>query len=142
MTENDRKYSNEEITVYWKPNLCNHSEICFRSLPRVFNPKRRPWIKVDAAESKKIMEVVDNCPTGALSYDDKKAVKKDSPTNAKSTQIKLIKDGPIMISGDFKIINSEGIELNITGKVALCRCGASTKMPYCDGKHREIDFKA
>lgn len=142
MSKDDREYSNEEITVFWKPDLCNHSEICFRNLPRVFNPKRRPWIKVDAADSAKVMEVVDKCPTGALSYDNKKAEKKPKEIVEKSTIVKLMKNGSILLSGDFKIINSDGVELNITGKVSLCRCGKSEKMPFCDGTHRKIDFKA
>jgi CDGSH-type Zn-finger protein len=25
--------------------------------------------------------------------------------------------------------------------VALCRCGASSTKPYCDGAHRKIEFK-
>ncbi|HBF87844.1 MAG TPA: hypothetical protein DDX39_04300 [Bacteroidales bacterium] len=39
------------------------------------------------------------------------------------------------------MINIDGSELNISGKSALCRCGASKKMPFCDGSHRNINFK-
>ncbi|TDY67172.1 divergent 4Fe-4S mono-cluster protein [Leptospira meyeri] len=37
-----KKYSNEDITVVWKPNVCIHSTICFKGLPGVFDRKRKP----------------------------------------------------------------------------------------------------
>ena len=132
-----KTYSNSDISVVWKPDLCCHSEICFRNLPRVFNPKRRPWIKVEEAETKRIIEVVEMCPTGALSYVDLKNSQVSENTTV-NTVLKLVKDGPIMVSGNFKIVDSEGNELEIMKKVALCRCGASDKMPFCDGKHLKV----
>lgn len=67
-TDRHREYTNGEITVYWKPELCCHSTICIRRLPRVFNLSRRPWIDMQGADTHKIIEVVDQCPTDALSY--------------------------------------------------------------------------
>ncbi len=70
---NDRTYRNDEITVYWKPDLCCHSTRCIRNLPGVFNLGRKPWIDLSAGSTAKIIETVEMCPTGALSY--KKHVK-------------------------------------------------------------------
>ena len=63
-----KKYSNEEITVVWKPGLCMHSMNCWKSLLPVFDPRRKPWIIMDAAASEKIIDTVNNCPSKALSY--------------------------------------------------------------------------
>jgi uncharacterized Fe-S cluster protein YjdI len=66
-----KTYSNGEITVVWKPGTCTHSTICWKEatgLPAVFNPKEKPWIKIDASNSQRIMEQVSKCPSGALSY--------------------------------------------------------------------------
>jgi uncharacterized Fe-S cluster protein YjdI len=68
MREITRKYSNDEITVVWKPHICAHSGICFRGLPNVFNPTRVPWVDENAAETGKIIDQINKCPSGALSY--------------------------------------------------------------------------
>ena len=69
MEENKKiEYSNGEITIVWQPNLCQHSGICVKTLPQVYNPKERPWIKIQNASSAELMAQVDMCPSGALSY--------------------------------------------------------------------------
>jgi len=69
MNEITKKYSNGEVTVIWKPHLCIHSGNCFRGLPHVFNPLVRPWIKPDGTDTEKIINQVNKCPSGALTYD-------------------------------------------------------------------------
>ena len=61
-------YNNGEVKVIWKPGLCIHSGICFKGLPGVFDPRRKPWIDVAQADTKTIIEQVKKCPSGALSY--------------------------------------------------------------------------
>jgi len=63
-----RRYPNGEITVIWKPHLCIHSGICFAGLPQVFDPRRRPWVDSRAAPSERIVQQVESCPSGALSW--------------------------------------------------------------------------
>jgi len=62
-----KRYSNGEITVVWKPGLCIHSANCFRGLPQVFDPRKRPWITIEGAPSQAIVDQVSRCPSGALS---------------------------------------------------------------------------
>jgi uncharacterized Fe-S cluster protein YjdI len=61
-------YSNGEITIIWKPDMCIHSRKCFTGLPGVFDPRRRPWIEMDNATTEEIVEQIKKCPSGALSY--------------------------------------------------------------------------
>jgi uncharacterized Fe-S cluster protein YjdI len=63
-----KKYDNGEITVIWQPHKCIHSAICFRGLPAVFDPRKRPWVNEKGASSEAIMKQVDQCPSSALSY--------------------------------------------------------------------------
>ena len=65
--EGEKHYSNGEITVVWKPQLCQHIKRCWKELNAVFDPKRRPWIDVTKAPSAHIVEQVKACPSGALS---------------------------------------------------------------------------
>jgi uncharacterized Fe-S cluster protein YjdI len=37
----------------------------------VFDPKRRPWIDLSQASAEEVMRVIDTCPSGALSYEQK-----------------------------------------------------------------------
>ncbi|AQG78332.1 (4Fe-4S)-binding protein [Spirosoma montaniterrae] len=63
-----KTYTNGEITVVWKPAVCIHSKICWTQLIEVFNPRQRPWIDMAGAETTRIAEQVDRCPSKALSY--------------------------------------------------------------------------
>ncbi|HEX3767188.1 MAG TPA: (4Fe-4S)-binding protein [Puia sp.] len=62
------KYGNEEITVLWKPEFCQHSTRCWKQLPQVFKPSIKKWIDPDGAPSERIREQVEQCPSGALSF--------------------------------------------------------------------------
>ena len=63
-----KKYTNGELTVVWKPDLCIHSGVCVRTLPKVYNTKEKPWIKPENASTKELKAQISNCPSGALSY--------------------------------------------------------------------------
>lgn len=64
----EKEYTNGELTVVWKPDLCQHSGNCVRGLSQVFKPGERPWVRVEAASPTEIRETIDTCPSGALSY--------------------------------------------------------------------------
>lgn len=63
-----KEYKGEKITVYFNSEICHHAAKCVKGLPEVFNVKARPWISPDQADEKKVAEVVDSCPSGALKY--------------------------------------------------------------------------
>lgn len=55
--------------------------------------------------------------------------------------ITLLKDGPLLVSGPIKITTADGKEVPASGaQQALCRCGGSSKKPFCDGSHKQIGF--
>lgn len=58
--------------------------------------------------------------------------------------IKANRNGPFLVDGPIRLIDSEGNEYpTMEGKkVALCRCGASINKPFCDGTHSRMGFQA
>lgn len=158
----NRKYSNDEITVYWKPSACVHASYCYRELIEVFDPSRRPWVDMKGASTERIIETVNMCPTEALTWkwnDEGKNLhvgadqlnhvkfrrpelmvrdRKEPPENPVS--VKVMTDGPIVIKGNF-ILEYDGNRKEINDSIiSVCRCGESDHQPFCDGKHRKIGF--
>lgn len=62
-----KEYTNGEITIVWKPDICIHSGICVKTLPHVYKPNERPWIQMEHATSQEMIDQVAKCPSGALS---------------------------------------------------------------------------
>ena len=138
-------YKNGEMTVVWKPKVCIHSSICWKGLIGVFNPKVKPWIRMDGAATDNIIEQVRKCPSGALSYFlNADAINEPDKVVAESAtmlKVEVTPNGPYLIKSECLIIHSDGKEEIKTGTVALCRCGSSQNKPYCDGSHKKIEFK-
>jgi CDGSH-type Zn-finger protein len=57
-----------------------------------------------------------------------------------SVRITVRENGPLLVEGDFTIVDAAGNEVPIKKK-ALCRCGGSTTKPFCDGTHSKIGFQ-
>jgi uncharacterized Fe-S cluster protein YjdI len=133
------KYSNDELTVVWKPAMCIHSKHCWKELPEVFKPKDRPWVDMKGASSEKIKEQVDKCPSGALSYI-KKGEQPETKNNEWTSLIEVTRNGPLLVHGNVTIQDAEGKHTERQKVTALCRCGDSANKPYCDGSHSKKGF--
>jgi len=154
MDPQDRDYTNDEITVHWRASKCIHATTCYRELIEVFNPRKRPWINMQGASSQQIIDIVTKCPTDALAYDwNDQSKKSDKPgksllaeaeeITAQETQavsIKVMKDGPLVVEGVFKVTGTDGHVVDSLRMTSFCRCGQSYNMPFCDGSHRKISF--
>lgn len=134
-----KEYSNNDITVVWKPEMCTHSTKCWKGLIQVFNPKNRPWINMDGATTERIKAQVNACPSKALSL---KLDSKIETNSAETINAQCVENGPLMIKGNIEIIHSNGTKEKREKVTAFCRCGASENKPFCDGMHRKVDFKA
>ncbi len=137
------RYTKDDLTIIWKPNQCSHSTICWKGLVEVFNPKTRPWVNIEGSSGENIIEQVKKCPSGALSYElaNPKAGNEEITASNEILNIEILKNGPILIKTECTIKNSDGKEERKTGSTALCRCGASSTKPYCDGTHNKIGFE-
>jgi len=61
-----------------------------------------------------------------------------------SVEIKVRDDGPYRVTGPVRIVDVEGnvVALPPGESVALCRCGRSATKPFCDGAHRDAEFRS
>ncbi len=144
MKDITKKYSNRDITIVWKPSVCIHSTLCWKGengLRSVFNPAEKPWIKPEGASTSEIIERVNNCPSGALSFYYDTVENKPAETQAEGS-VETMPNGPLLVYGNITVKHASG-NLEHKNKVtAFCRCGASSNKPYCDGTHTKISFTA
>ncbi len=63
-----KEYANGEITIVWQSGKCIHSGVCVRTLPGVYHPKESPWIQPENATTAELMEQINLCPSGALTF--------------------------------------------------------------------------
>lgn len=138
-----KKYSNGEVTIVWKPDMCIHSAICFRGLPGVFDPRKRPWVTPEGASTEEIIAQVDKCPSGALSWFRNEEEAAGGKVKVEvETLVEPVKDGPLLVYGNVLVKKPNGQTENHSKVTAFCRCGASANKPFCDGSHKKIDFHA
>lgn len=115
-----------------------------------------------AAPTSKIQAVVDKCPTQAISWKYNKdlspaelsgevshdeeitpddLLEKPVEEANNGVTISVMKQGPLLVEGDFRVIGPEGNELRTMIITSFCRCGHSRAQPYCDGTHRKVGFE-
>lgn len=147
-----RDYPAAGIVVHWDSSLCIHSRRCFGSLPEVFRPRERPWIQVEHATEERIVATVENCPSGALSWSPRPADSTPAAAPAAEAEpaapqaapaaasVTVHENGPYEVNGPITILDADGQPVRTLSKVFLCRCGHSSKKPYCDSTHRKIGF--
>ena len=67
----------------------------------------------------------------------------DLPADPAGATITPYRDGPLIVRGDFRLVDQDGTEIDPGRKtVALCRCGKSGIKPFCDGTHKRSGFSA
>lgn len=131
-------YEGEDIEVQYDVKRCIHAAECVRDLPRVFDPNQKPWIDPEAADADLIAAVVECCPTGALHHERKDGGESEVPDDRNTVRIQA--DGPIYLRGDLIIRDTAGETIVEDTRAALCRCGGSSNMPFCDLSHEKRAF--
>ena len=123
-----KRYHGEAVEVSFDGARCRHAAECLRGLPAVFDLSRRPWIAPDASDPDQVVRVVARCPTGALRTH---PIASTSETPARPTEVTALAGGPILLRGELHV-TSPGVDERET-RAALCSCGSTANIPYCDG---------
>ena len=142
-TSSKRKsYVGKKITIHDNRKICSHAAECVNNLPSVFRLNQRPWINPDDETTaiEKIIETIKKCTSGALSYSIDSIEYRDYDGKP---LVKVSKDGPYLVSGGIELILEEvDFPEDVSREhYTLCRCGASSNKPFCDGIHSTINFK-
>lgn len=135
-----RTYATDRIEVTWQPELCTHAGNCYRGLPEAFDPRRRPWVRVDAVDPDTVAAVVVSCPTGALRFRRLDDGPQELDLIGDGTRIRARRDGPIEVRGAVRLTDATRTVHEVT-RALLCRCGGSANKPFCDNTHLRIDFR-
>jgi uncharacterized Fe-S cluster protein YjdI len=89
-------YVGRGITIHDNRGICAHSARCTDSLEAVFKLREEPWIDPDGVAAGEIVAVVEQCPSGALSYSVDGVEHRD---RAREPEILVVPNGPYAVRG-------------------------------------------
>jgi CDGSH-type Zn-finger protein len=131
-------YIGTRITIHDNRAICAHAGYCTDNLSGVFRMGEEPWIDPNGADANEIVKLIEQCPSGALSYSIDDVEHRDQNRDAGIT---VLKDGPYAVSGAIDLVDQPLGDGASAEHYTLCRCGASKNKPYCDGSHWDAGFK-
>lgn len=133
-----KTYTGKDVDVTWDGNLCIHVGECGRANNDLFVMGRQPWCAPDEVSDKDAIEVVQRCPTGALTYKPKSGQAAEAP--AAENTVVVANHGPLYVRGDLDIAGAADDQPGLKTRAALCRCGQSANKPFCDNSHEKSGF--
>ena len=121
------------IEVFDDRGICVHAGFCGNKVSNVWKMAADTDDTVVRAQ---VMAMVEKCPSGALTFAvGGEVIEPDLPE-----EVAVVPDGPLWASGGIPIQRSDGELVETRQRVTLCRCGASSIKPLCDGSHAEVGF--
>ncbi len=121
------------IEIFDDRPTCVHAGFCGNQVTNVWKMAARTG---DSRIRAQAMAMIERCPSGALTY----AVDGDQIEPDLPTEIAVIPDGPLWVSGGLDVERADGTMLETRNRVTLCRCGQSGSKPLCDGSHKDAGF--
>ena len=126
----------KRVRVIFDGNKCIHSRGCVLSRPDVFVPNvKGEWIHPDNATVAEIAELANQCPSGAIRYEPVDGSLGEAPPRVNTMRVR--ENGPLAFHAEL-VMDGQPAGFRAT----LCRCGASSNKPYCDGSHAKAGFIA
>jgi CDGSH-type Zn-finger protein len=130
-----------EMVLEDAESLCAFARFC--------DPHGQVWNLVGQTDQPRARKLVEHeaghCPGGRLVAKDRKTGSALEPKLDPS--IGLVQDtakkisGPLWVRGGIPVVGADGVTYEVRNRQALCRCGASSNKPFCDGSHASIGFK-
>ena len=133
-----KDFEGDQGTVRWDGRLCIHIGECGRASGELFVSGRDPWCQPDLVGVDEVQDVVERCPTGALTLR-----KKDGSvieTVPEENVVVVANHGPLYVRGNLAIDGAADDMEGTKHRAALCRCGESKNKPFCDNSHEKSGF--
>jgi CDGSH-type Zn-finger protein len=139
----------EQAGVYGGPamDLLDAEPLC--AFARFCDPNGSVWSEVEETDDPEVrarfVRQVMNCPSGRLVAWDKATERLLEPELPVS--IGVVEDpaeecsAGLWLRGGIQVVAADGFEYEARNRQTLCRCGASSNKPFCDGTHAEIKFR-
>lgn len=116
---------------------------------RFCDPGGKIWALMERTDEPGVRDLVvreaAHCPAGRLVLREKSTGKVVEP--ALPPSIGLVEDptmqcsGPLWVRGGVRVESANGLPYEVRNRMTLCRCGASSNMPFCNGSHASIRFR-
>jgi CDGSH-type Zn-finger protein len=133
LAERATSYPGTGIEVKDDRPTCVHAGFCGNRVSNVWKMAAKTDDSVVRAQ---VMAMIERCPSGALIYEvEGTAIEPSLPV-----EIGIVPDGPLWVTGGVDVERADGEPLETRNRVTLCRCGASSNKPLCDGSHTEAGF--
>jgi CDGSH-type Zn-finger protein len=131
------------------PTLTLNDAEALCAFARFCDPGGKIWSLIQVSDDPEARELAikeaAHCPAGRLVLHDKRTKEEIEPKLPLS--IGVVEDpalgcsGPLWVRGGITVESENGIPYERRNRVALCRCGASSNMPFCNGSHASIRFR-
>jgi CDGSH-type Zn-finger protein len=135
-----RRFPGPTMLLEDAESLCAFARFC--------DPHGQVWNLVGQSGDPRAAKLVEyeagHCPSGRLVSKHNTATKALEPHFEPS--IGLVQDtaqgvsGPLWVRGGIPVIGATGHKYEVRNRMTLCRCGASSNKPFCDGSHASIKF--
>jgi len=138
----------EQAEVFEGPVMDLTDAQPFCASGRFCDPDGSIWNLIEETDDSDAVDKVKHqsghCPSGRLIVWDKATRQPYEP--AFEPSLGLVQDpvagvsGPIWARGGIAVQSADGRQYEIRNRVTLCRCGASSNKPFCDGSHGSVGF--
>ena len=133
-SDRTKTYGDNETELADDRSVCAHAGFCGTKLANAWKLASRD--DLDTAGRAQLAAMAAHCPSGALTL----TLEGADVEPALPTQIFLVPDGPLLVTGGIKVERSDRVALEPRNRVTVCRCGASANKPLCDGSHAKVGF--
>ena len=133
------EYEGPNLLLQDAEALCSHARFCMAA--------GKIWhlVRADSQETNElVIREANNCPSGRLTLGDTRSGERVE--HKLSPSIGVVEDtgkgcsGPLWVRGGIRIESEDGTPYETRNRVTLCRCGASTNKPFCNGNHKRVGF--